>query len=287
MTSAGSRATGPWHSPWVRLIVGIISVMVPVVIVQLLVVSLPVSKIWQNILLGLLTPPTAVGAYYAFVHYVERRSPTELEPAKAPGELLIGALMGALLFGAVMAGLALFGGLTISGTNSWSVMLIPFTGAVTSGVFEEILFRGVLYRLLEEALGSWPALLASGVVFGGLHLLNPNSTLTGAVAVFLTAGILLAACFVVTRRLWLPMGLHFAWNFAQSGIFGLAVSGNAARPGLLQASVSGPDWLTGGAFGPEASLVTVVLGLMLGALVMLRAIRRGQLVMAFRRKSIN
>ncbi|HET6845481.1 MAG TPA: CPBP family intramembrane glutamic endopeptidase [Anaerolineales bacterium] len=268
-----------------RLVVGIIFVMVPVVIIQLLITSLPASKLWQNVLLALFTPPTAIGAYFAFVHFIERRRPTELATQNAPRELLLGALIGALLFGAVMAGLTLFGSLTIGGTNPWSVLLIPFIGAVTSGVFEEILFRGVLYRILEEGLGSWLALLLSGVVFGGLHLLNPNSTLMGAAAVFLTAGILLGACFALTRRLWLPMGLHFAWNLAQSGIFGLAVSGNAARAGLLESSLSGPAWLTGGEFGPEASMVTVVLGLLLGALVLRQVVRGGQIIDApWRRK---
>jgi membrane protease YdiL (CAAX protease family) len=104
--------------------------------------------------------------------------------------------------------------------------------------------------------------------------------LVGALAVFLTAGILLAACFMFTRRLWLPMGVHFAWNFTQSGIFGLSVSGNKALPGLLKAALYGPAWLTGGEFGPEASAVTVLLGLLLGVIILKRAVQRGRLVSA-------
>lgn len=278
MSNGISRPTGFWTSAAMRLVLGIALVLGAVVAAQLFITSLPVSKLWQNILLGIFTPPVAVGAYYVLVHFFERRNLAELARKYAVRELTLGIVMGVLLFCAVMAILTLSGSLQIHGTNGWSVMLVPFVGALTSAVFEEILFRGVLYRIVEEGLGSWLALLISGVIFGGLHLLNPNATWMGAMAVFLTAGVLLAACFMVTRRLWLPIGVHFAWNFTQSAVFGLAVSGNAARPGLLQSSLAGPNWLTGGEFGPEASVVTVILGLALGAVLIWRAALKGNLV---------
>ncbi len=265
-------------SPLIRLVVGFISVLAAVVIAQVLITALPVSKLLQNILLGLITPPVAIGTYYAFARFVERREPSELEPKAAAREVTLGVVMGALLFGALMAILAVLGSLSVTGSNDWSVLLVPFIGSVTSAFFEEILFRGVVFRILEEAVGSWLGLGISGLLFGGLHLINPNSTLLGAVAVMLEAGILLAACVMLTRRLWLAIGLHFAWNFMQSGVFGLAVSGNAARQGILQSSLSGPVWLTGGGFGPEASVVAVVLSLALSTWMITRAIAKGNLV---------
>ena len=272
--------TGFWASPPVRLVLGILSVLAPVVIAQVLIVSLPVSRLWHSVLLGFVPPAVALGAYVAFVRLIEHRQVAELERRHAPRELMLGILIGALLFAAVMATLALAGSLAITGMNAWSVLLVPLMGAVASGVFEEILFRGVLYRILEEGLGSWLALLISGLIFGGLHLINPNSTLMGAVAVFLTAGILLGAGFILTRRLWWPIGLHFAWNFVQSGIFGLAVSGSNPLPGILKSFLSGPSWLTGGEFGPEASIATVILGLVVGVVVIWRGAAKGHIVKA-------
>jgi hypothetical protein len=99
----------------------------------------------------------------------------------------------------------------------------------------------------------------------------------GAIGIALTAGILLAGAYVVSRRLWLPIGLHFGWNFALGGIFGLAVSGNRVE-GWLQCRLEGPEWLTGGIFGLEASLVTIIMGLLVGGLFFAVASRRGQIV---------
>jgi hypothetical protein len=93
----------------------------------------------------------------------------------------------------------------------------------------------------------------------------------------LEAGILLAAAYMLTRRLWLCMGLHFAWNFTQGGIFSAAVSGGASH-GLLKATLVGPDWLTGGAFGPEASAVAVVVCTTAGLLLLVAADRKGHVI---------
>jgi membrane protease YdiL (CAAX protease family) len=158
---------------------------------------------------------------------------------------------------------------------------------VKAAVLEEILFRGVLFRLLEQRLGAWLALAISAAIFGGLHLTNANATLTGAVAVMLTGGMVLGAAFMLTRRLWLPIGIHFAVNFVQSGIFGSAVSGNQAGHGLLRGVLTGPDWLTGGTFGVEASLVTALIGLVAGGLLLWLAHRKGNITRPYWSRSDN
>jgi membrane protease YdiL (CAAX protease family) len=124
------------------------------------------------------------------------------------------------------------------------------------------------------------ALVISAVIFGGLHLMNKDATLIGVIGIMLQTGITMGAAFMLTRRLWLPMGIHFAGNFTQGGIFGSAVSGNGAETGILRATITGPDWLTGGAFGIEASLVTIALGLVLGILLIWRAYKRGNVIRA-------
>lgn len=141
-------------------------------------------------------------------------------------------------------------------------------------VLEEVVMRGVVFRILEQWLGSWIALVISAAVFGLLHLLNPGVTLLNASAVMMEAGIMLAAAYMLTRRLWFCIGSHFAWNFMQGGVFSAAVSGGAAS-GLLQAKLVGPVWLTGGTFGIEASVIAVAVCLMAGLTLLFAARRRG------------
>ena len=91
---------------------------------------------------------------------------------------------------------------------------------------------------------------------------------------------LLAAAYMLTRRLWLCIGTHIAWNFTQGGIFSVAVSGGSSK-GLLQSRMIGPDWLTGGAFGAEASVVALVVCLAAGIALVVLAAKKGHKVSAF------
>ncbi len=138
---------------------------------------------------------------------------------------------------------------------------------------EEIVFRGIILRISEERLGTWLALALSSVWFGLLHMDNPNAGLWGALAIAVFAGPLLGACYLVTRRLWLAIGVHALWNLAEGGIFGTTVSGYEV-PGILVSRVSGPEWLTGGAFGPEASWVTLSVTIAASVVLLLVAWRR-------------
>ncbi len=264
--------------PWVTLVLGFFLIAIPVELGQSLIYSLPLSRLLRSALIMVFTLPMAWGTYYILVHFIERREMTELAFSGALAETAKGIAIGALLFGSCVAILALTGSYRVLGMNTPDVLLRPFFLAVSAGVFEEIVFRGVIFRIIERSLGSWIALGISAAIFGGLHLLNQNATLIGAVAIMLTAGITLGGAFMLTRRLWLAMGIHFAWNFTQSGVFGSAVSGSQLGEGLLRSTLTGPDWLTGGAFGVEASMAAVAVGLIVGALFLWRAIRSGNLV---------
>jgi hypothetical protein len=134
-----------------------------------------------------------------------------------------------------------------------------------------------VFRIIEQALGSWIALGISAVIFGALHLLNLGATLANAAAITVEGGVLLAAAYMLTRRLWLCIGLHIAWNFTQGGIFSVAVSGGSSE-GLLQARMVGPDWLTGGRFGAEASVVAWVICAAAGITLLVLAVRKGRVV---------
>ncbi|WP_371602959.1 CPBP family intramembrane metalloprotease [Streptomyces sp. NBC_01220] len=238
---------------------------------------------WLTLVLGLLTAVLAVPVYRWVVGRTERRPVTELAREGAVSGIGRGVLIGVALFGAVIANIALLGHYEVDGLGAvtGAIGLIGFMAA--AAVTEELLFRGVLFRLVEERTGTWIALTLTGALFGLAHLFNPDADLWGAVAIAIEAGGMLAAAYAATRTLWLPIGVHFGWNFAASGIFSTEVSGNDTQQGLLDAVTSGPKLITGGAFGPEGSVYSVAFGVVMTAVFMWLAHRRGHVVPRRRR----
>ena len=199
---------------------------------------------------------------------IEARKPIEVAPRRLGG-LAGGAALGAVLLMSVLGVLFLVGAYRIVGINpAYDVWPDLLWVGITAGIAEEILFRAVLFRLFEELLGTWGGLALSAAIFGLSHLSNPDATLWGAIAIALEAGVLFGALYAVTRSLWWTIGLHFSWNMLQGPVFGSVVSGSGAASGWFQAQFTGSDWLTGGQFGIEASVVSVALLTLLGAALM-------------------
>ena len=170
---------------------------------------------WLTLVLGAATAVLAVlvvrlgGAAY------RAPAPVTSWPGTAPAPRIgRGVLIGVAMFAAVIANIAFLGGYQVDGLGSvtGAVGLLGFMAA--AAVTEELLFRGVLFRIVEERTGTWIALLLTGVLFGLMHLLNPDASLWGAIAIAIEAGCMLAAAYAATRNLWVPIGLHFGWNFA-------------------------------------------------------------------------
>lgn len=222
-------------------------------------------------------------AYIGFGRLVEHRQLSDVSLKGALVELLAGLAIGALLFSLVVAVIALLGGYQVVGTRPASV-LYPIIGlSIVSGVTEEIMLRGLFFRIIENWLGSWVALALSAALFGALHLGNPNATLVAGGAIAIEAGVMLAAIYMVTRRLWAAIGLHAAWNFTQGGVFGIPVSGFDVQ-GLLVPRITGPELLTGGDFGAEASLPAMLICTAFGIALLVIAARRGQVIQPYWRR---
>ena len=234
----------------------------------------PVRPLW-SLPAELLYGALMLWLYCMLVRYFERREVVELARRGAARRVATGALLGAVLFSIVYAAMALggylhqvrFGGLA----GFWS----PLATAVGAGVGEELLFRGVIFRLTEERLGTAAALIVSSLLFGLVHAANVGATPVSTAAIALEAGALLGIAYSASRSLWLPIGLHFGWNFTEGGIFGTAVSGGQSR-GLLDSVLSGPNLMTGGSFGPEASLIAVAVSLTATVTIGLWAVRHGR-----------
>jgi uncharacterized protein len=213
-----------------------------------------------------------------FATLVERRPTRELSPRGGVLEWLAGFAIGTLLLAATAGILVLLGAYRIETGGQVSAVGHGLLGFLPQSLFEEVLMRALFFKIVEEALGSWPAMVIQAALFGVMHLGNPGASAFGALAIALEAGILLAAGYMYTRRLWLVWGLHLGWNWTQGSLFGIRVSGTHVSSSWLISQPKGADWLTGGSFGVEASPVAVVLCLAVALLVVRAAVRRGQVV---------
>jgi membrane protease YdiL (CAAX protease family) len=262
-------------------------VRLPVLFVLMLVVEGVTSAIngvadataLTALIAGVATGGLALAAYVGLVRYLEGRGrPQELAPALARSGLRRGAILGVGLFTVTIALVAVTGGYHVHGWGSIGGTLTTLGLMSCVAVTEELAFRGALFRVLEEKTGTWGALAVSGLAFGGLHLVNKDATVWGALAIAVEAGLMFGAVYAATRSLWMPIGIHLGWNMAEQGIFGTSVSGSGTGTGgLLHASLSGPQALTGGTFGPEAGIFAVLVCAVPTVLFLLAAKRRNRI----------
>jgi membrane protease YdiL (CAAX protease family) len=219
-----------------------------------------------------------LAVYKLVIVRLGERPRDDLPIAAAPRGLALGVLTGFLLFCALVGIAALFNVYNIVGPGDTRELVKDLIGLTILAAFmEELLFRGILFRWIEAFAGSWAALVVTSALFGLAHIFNANATWMSSLAIMVEAGALLGGAYMLSRNLWVPMGLHAAWNFTQGFLFDVPVSGNDMH-GLVQAKLSGPVLLSGGPFGLEASMIAVVLSIPLGAFLILLAARRGHIV---------
>lgn len=209
---------------------------------------------------------------------VERRHLPDLgiQPKRALRDTAVGFGIGAAFISSVIAILAVNGWYraTLS-TDTARGVAESFLLFLFVGISEEVLFRGILFRIVEDGLGSWAAAALSAALFGAVHLANPGATWVAGLAIVIEAGLLLAALYIVTRSLALVIGVHWAWNFFEGSVFGAAVSGRAT-PSVLRPTSGGPPLFTGGDFGPEAGIVAVVVCGTAAAALLVHAAQEGK-----------
>jgi len=249
-----------FNSPVTKIILALLTFLAVVIIGQQIAVKLldltSLDKDYRNLLKGLFVSASCVLSYILFFKKYDKRTVTEFATKGLAKNLIIGASIGFILQSLTILVIYLNGSYSVININPVSFILIPFALMFTVAIIEEILVRGIIFRIMEEKLGSYISLTISSVLFGVLHLANPHSTLISSICIT-TAGFLMGTAFIYSRNLWMPIALHFAWNFTQSGIFGAITSGNEKTKSLLEAKIQGPEFITGGAFGPEGSIQTI------------------------------
>jgi membrane protease YdiL (CAAX protease family) len=246
-----------FNFPITKMILALITFMAFVIIGQQVAAKLlgltVLDKDYRNLLKGIFVSALAVTSYIIFFKNYEKRSVTEFASKGLAKNLILGTLIGFILQSLTILVIYISGGFSIIAINPVSFILIPLTVAFTIAIIEEVLVRGIVFRIIEEKLGTYIALSISAIIFGGLHMANPGSTLLSGLCVTI-AGFLLGGAFVYSRNLWFPIALHFAWNFTQSGIFGAITSGNEKTNSLIVSKIQGSTLITGAEFGPEGSI---------------------------------
>jgi hypothetical protein len=241
---------------------------------------MPLERGVGSLVQAVISAVAIVLAWKLYKRWIEREPDREFALGRAAGELGAGLAGGAALFGMMAVMVWLLGGIRFEGTRPLAETELAYwiSIAIFSGFFEETLFRGLLFRAVEKVGGSWIALAVTSAFFGVAHIFNPDSSWFAALAISVEAGILLGAAYMLTRRLWLAVGLHAAWNFTQGWVFSVPVSGGSTPIGLIRTTREGPVWLTGGGFGLEASVVAMMVATAAGLALLWRAHRRGEFV---------
>jgi membrane protease YdiL (CAAX protease family) len=239
----------------------------------------PLPQVERSVLRALIAIVIIVAVYKLAIARLGDQPRDDLRLDRAAGRNLgLGLALGFVIMAVAVGIAAVLGVYRIVGPGDASRLVLELVGvAIMPGLTEEMLFRGILFRWIEDFGGSWAALAVTSALFGLAHIMNPNATWFSSFAIAVEAGVLLGGAYMLTRSLWFPMGLHAAWNFTQGEIFDVPVSG-IDEHGLVQAQLSGPPLLSGGNFGLEASIIALVLATAVGVWLVWLAVRQGKIV---------
>jgi len=241
-------------NPFVRILLAIAASIGTMALLLMLseIVPKPMRVVWPT----LLAAAGCMAGYRFYVRKVERRAPAE---ASGPGvlrELGTGFGIGAALAVGVAGVLLLCGALQVQGLGDWRAIFKPLPEQVMVATFEELVFRAILFRIVEQRWGLRIAVVSNVLLFALAHLPNEHISVVAVLATA-AAGAGLLGVYLLTRRVWIAMGMHFAWNYLFDALMSVPVSGHAAR-GWIQVLPAGPEWLSGGAYGVEGSVVTLL-----------------------------
>lgn len=277
-----------FHFPLTKILIGLFVCSLVVGMGQLLVIKLLDLTSFdidlKDLITGLMVGTLAVVSYTYLFKFYEKREIKEFSKVGLFRNLSIGFFLGILLQSLTILVIYLKGGYSIVSINPILFLVPPLAMSFTSAIFEETLIRGIIFRITEEKLGSYFALIISAILFGAMHLSNPNSSLTAAIGLAIQAGLLLASAYIYSRNLWFPITIHFAWNFTQSAIFGANVSGNTVSKTFITSKIEGAEWFTGGQFGPEGSIQATIFCFIVTIILLVLSQKEDKIIKSFWRK---
>jgi membrane protease YdiL (CAAX protease family) len=272
-----------WHKlltfPLVAMLVAIATFVLAAGMTSFVMRVLPMERGDARSLLGAsLAVGLVLTGYKLVIRHLGEEPRDDLAAHNAGRDLGLGLVGGFILFSLIVGIAALADVYNIVGEGGTATLAATLVSvAIVPGFIEEVLFRGILFRFLEQFGGSWFALALTSALFGLGHIVNPNASAFSSFAIAVEAGVLLGGAYMLTRSLWAPIGLHAAWNFTQGYVYDVPVSG-IDQQGMVEAQLSGPELLSGGLFGLEASIIALLCATAAGTWLVVRAVRAGHLV---------
>ncbi len=281
--STGVLAAGKWRWLWALgwMVVLCILIVVAFNAVARGTVMLIGEGAGDKLLAAIAGAVAILVIYWAAVRFGERRAVHELGLRYGVTDLLLGLGAGAGVMATIVGLLWAFGWVAID-AKPIDAIALALRDSIRSGVLEELVLRLVILRLLWRAFGIWPAIALAALLFGVLHLGNPDSSPFAALCLIAGEGIGIGL-YLITGRIWASIAMHAAWNFTLGWIFGAAVSGTddiAGGPLALRPVAGVPELLSGGGFGPEATLAALIVSLLASAAFLWWAWKRGCFVAA-------
>jgi len=231
----------------------------------------------KNVILDVVQSFAAVLAYILLFRWYEKRKISELAGQMFFKNAVVGFLIGFILQSMFILVIYLANGYTVTSVNPTSFMLPAFATGLSAGFVGEIVLRGIAFRLIEGTLGTMIALLISIIFFAIAHA-GPGTTWHSIIATTILAGILLPSAYILTRSLWLPIFIHFAWDFAEPGIYGGINPGNSITQSLFTSKIVGDPLITGAQQGPQNSIQALLLCALVSVTFLLIARRKNNFI---------
>jgi len=226
------------------------------------------------LLQGIIVPILTIVSFSWLYKVFEKRKFTEFSINGIGKNFTIGLMLGLILYVLTVLAVFFIGGYEVAiSINSVVFIIPPLAGALTTSILEETLFRGFIFRIVEEKLGSYITLIISAIIFGLPHIVSDNS------AGFLMAtimGLLLAIYYMYSRNLWCVIALHFAWNFSNQYIFGINVRSHSKL--ITFKFEGGAEWFANGDFGVNTDIFTSCCCLVAAIVFLILCHRNGKII---------
>jgi uncharacterized protein len=235
----------------------------------------------KNVIVAIADSVAALTVYIILFKAYEKRQIDELSLSTFGSNAFTGFFTGLILQTLLIVVIYFLGGYAILQVNPFSDLLPGFATALTAGFVAEIILRGIIFRLTEEKLGTVIALFIMAILFALMHMNATGATILSVLSTAMQAGILISAAYVFTRSLWFVIFLHFAWDFAEPGIFGAINPGNTIEKSLFAAKIAGNELVTGGQLGPQNSIQALLLYIITALLFLLLAKRKNNFVQPY------
>jgi membrane protease YdiL (CAAX protease family) len=232
----------------------------------------------KNVITSVADSIVAISVYILLFRKYEKREVTELNATGFIKYAVIGLITGFALQAFFILIIYIAGTYSIIQINPASILITPFAFALAAGFVAEILIIGVVFRLMEDQMGTIITLVFFIILFAVLHINTKGANFVSVSATAIQAGFLLPASYVCSRSLWLPIFLHFSWDFTEPGVFGGVNVSTSLTQSLFTSKIAGHPLITGGEAGPQGSLQSLILCLLTGMLFLYIAKQKNNLV---------